>query len=166
MSKTATYDDLLTVCIQDLHAGEVMLRDTLPAVAKHANAPALAAALDRALADTGRAIDGLAATGRHEGGDKNLWMAGICKDMKRDTRSIERGVLLDAAMIGAVRKAKAAQIVSYDTAIAVAAALFKQNIAGPLAEIRKEALAIDRRLARLLPQPGSRAFGKSAHTSS
>ncbi len=155
MSKTASYDTLLTVCIQDLYAAEVLLRDTVPDVAKHANAPALARHLDRISTDVERAIDALAATGRHEGGDENLWMAGICKDMRRDTTSIEPGVLLDAAMIGAVRKAKAAQIVSYDTAIAVARALAKEDIAEALVAIRQRAVTANRGLARLLPQSGS-----------
>ena len=44
-------------------------------------------------------------------------MAGIADDARRDTKSVEKGPLLDAAIVGAIRKAKAAQIVSYDTAI-------------------------------------------------
>ena len=155
MSKAESFDALLTVCIQDLHAGEVLLRDVLPGVAKFANAPALVEQLDAVLADTAPAIAALAETGRHQAGDKNLWMAGICDDMRRDTWSVEPGALLDAAMIGAVRKAKAAQIVSYDTAIAVAEVLAKRDVAVALTTIRERAVMADRRLARLLPQPGS-----------
>ncbi len=166
MTKTASYDQLLTVSIQDLYTAEVLLRDTLPGVTEHANGPALTRHVDRIREDTEQAIEALAATGRHKGGDENLWMSGICKDMRRDTRSIEPGVLLDAAMIGAVRKAKAAQIVSYDTAIAVARALAKADVANALVAIRQRSVAANRGLARLLPQSGSRAFGKSDQTAS
>ena len=155
MSRTRSFDALLTVCIQDLHAGETLLRAALPDLAQHANAPALAMQLDRILADTASAIAALAATGRHEGGDENLWMTGICDDMRRDTRSIAPGPLLDVAMIGAVRKAKAAQIVSYDTAIAVAGALAKHDIVDAVSVIRRRAIENDDALAALLPQPGS-----------
>jgi ferritin-like metal-binding protein YciE len=119
MSRTASYDELLTVCIQDLHAAEVMLSDTLPTIVKQANAPRLAALLQLATEQAEKAATELAATGRHSGGSRNLWMAGIADDSRRDTKSIEKGPLLDAAIIGAIRKA---------------------------------AVAINRRLGRLLPK--------------
>src|SRR4051812_40049020 len=152
MGRTESFDELLTVCIHDLHAAEVILRDTLPTVIKHANAPKLAAALQEAFGQAEVAIATLAATGRHEGGARNLWMAGIADDARRDTRSVERGPLLDAAIIGAIRKAKAAQIVSYDTAIAVAGVLRKNDVGETLVAIREAAVAIDRRLKDLLPR--------------
>jgi ferritin-like metal-binding protein YciE len=79
-------------------------------------------------------------------------MAGVADDARRDTKSVEKGPLLDAAIIGAIRKAKAAQIVSYDTAVAVAATLQKADISETLKTIRKAAVSIDRRLARMLPK--------------
>jgi ferritin-like metal-binding protein YciE len=124
----------------------------LPTVIKHANAPKLAVALRDAREQADAAIATLAETGRHEGGARNLWMAGIADDARRDTRSVERGPLLDAAIIGAIRKAKAAQIVSYDTAIAVAAALRQVEIEEAMAAIRKAAVTSNRRLGQLLPR--------------
>ena len=168
MSKTGSYDALLTVCIQDLHAGEKMLSGCLPRVAEHANDPALAVLLATLRDEAVAAAAALADTGRHEGGAKNLWMDGICKDAVRDTGSIEPGVLLDAAIVGAIRKAKAAQIVSYETTVAVAGLLEKENVHGALTAIREQAVRADARLAAHLPgcQPGSDALGKSAQTSS
>jgi ferritin-like metal-binding protein YciE len=168
MSKTDSYDALLTVCIEDLYAAEVMLADTLPDVARHANDPELAGLLERVQHEANVAGAALAETGRHKGGAENLWMKGICKDAVRDTGSIVLGPLLDAAIVGAIRKAKAAQIVSYDTAIAVAAVLGKKDIQANLQDIRGRAVAADERLSAHLPaaQPGSDALGKSAQTSS
>ena len=154
MGRTASYDELLTVCIQDLYAAEVILGDTLPTIVKHANAPGLATLVEQTSKRAVEAANDLAATRRHSGGARNLWMAGIVDDARRDTKSVEKGPLLDAAIIGAIRKAKAAQIVSYDTATAVAATLQKDDLVETLMTIRKDAIAINRRLARLLPQPG------------
>ena len=151
MSKTDSYDALLTVCIQDLHAGETMLADTMPELTKAVNDPALAAVFERVRSGAERAAERLAETDRHQGGAKNLWMDGITSDARRDTRSVEAGPLLDAALIGAVRKAKAAQIVSYDTAIAVARALKKKDFADTLVSIRRAAQTLNRALALRLP---------------
>ncbi len=73
--------------------------------------------MSRAQADT------LRGTGEDLDGPPNLWMAGILDDAERDTRSIAAGPFPDVALIGAIRKAKAAEIVSYETAVATAETL-------------------------------------------
>lgn len=151
MARTASYDALLTVCIQDLHEGETQLGGALSKIAAAANDPALRRLLDRAATAADAAAETLAATGRHVGGATNLWMAGILDDARRDTRSIDPGPLLDAAIVGAVRKAKAAQVVSYDTAIGIARALAQDEAARSLEAIRQAAMSISRRLANRLP---------------
>lgn len=154
MSRIATYDELLTVCIQDLHHGEAMLADALPKIAEAANDPVLRALFDRVAADAATAADLLAETGRHAGGSRNLWMSGILDDARRDTRATAAGPLLDTALVGAIRKAKAAQIVSYDTAVAVAAVLDQGAVRRTLENIRRHAAALDRSLSGQLPRTG------------
>ncbi len=167
MSKTADYDTLLTVCIQDLHRGEKLLGEALPDVAGNADGSVLKAVLDDASDACTVAAAALEQTGRSEGGAENLWMKGIVDDARRDTRSIVFGELLDTAIVGAIRKALAARIVSYDTAIAVAGVMGEADIEAALTEIRQRADDIDARLAECLPgQPGSSAFGKPDQTSS
>jgi hypothetical protein len=83
-------------------------------------------------------------------GDPNLWMAGIIDDAERDTRSIEPGALLDTALIGAVRKAVAADAVSLETALALANAQAMRTVAEQLEAMRDRAGATDRALCGLL----------------
>jgi len=63
---------------------------------------------------------------------------------------VEPGPLLDAALIGAVRKLEGAEVVSYETAIGVAQALGMQDAAGLLVRTRAEEAAMDAILQELL----------------
>lgn len=155
-------DALFTACLQDLHAGERLLGDRLPAVTQHAVASALKAALSAHVRDCAESAGDLARYGRDLDGPDNLWMAGICDDADRDTRSTAPGALLDTALIGAIRKSTAARAVSYDTAIALADVLAIDRV--PLDRAKARSVALDQSLLALLP--GIAALGKSAQTSS
>ena len=77
-------------------------------------------------------------------------MRGILNDAERDARTTETGRLLDVALIGAVRKAKAAEIVSSETAMALARQIGEEPIGQAVAQDRQEEIATDRALkARL-----------------
>ena len=123
MGKTSTREQLLTACAQDLHAGEQLLVERLPGIVRHVSDPALRGLLEGQIGQSASQAERLRQTGEDVDGPPNLWMAGIMDDAERDTRSIEAGPLLDVALIGAVRKAKASEIVSYETAVATAEAL-------------------------------------------
>lgn len=128
MSKTASKEELLEVCIQDLHAGRADAVDRLECIAREAGAkvaPAVAELARAFAAEAGR----FEKLGIDLDGPSNLWMAGIMDDAERDTRSIEAGVLLDIAIVGAVRKAIAADAASLETALALAVALSKPDVA-------------------------------------
>lgn len=146
MAKTDTRDALLTTCIQDLFAGETLLAERLPGVAENARDAALRGELDGVVAAARERAALLAATGRQGGGPPNLWMAGILDDSERDVESIAHGPMLDTAMIGAVRKAVAANRVSYETAVALA----DEDLAARLEVARDGLVTTDGRLAGLL----------------
>jgi ferritin-like metal-binding protein YciE len=146
MSTTRSPQDLLTVCIQDLHDGARQAAKRLPAVIEKATGSALRNVLDRVVASAERARAALAALGRPLGGPPNIWMAGILDDAQRDTQSVEGGVLLDLAMIGAVRKALAATLVSYETAIAVAGELGEDAVQAAIEALRDDTTDLDRQL--------------------
>ena len=153
MSRTADLAGLLQACIQDLHAARLVASERLPSVASHAGAE-LAVLLGeladgyceeaRELAHTGISLDGPA----------NLWMAGIMDDAERDTRSIVPGLLLDIALVGAVRKGVMADYVSLETAIAVARETGRKDAAHLAAQLRDRAAAFDARLRALLEKLG------------
>lgn len=120
MGRTASRAALLHVALQDLHAAKRAQAERLPALAGAARDPALKALL---LAEAERAraqAERLAEAGGDMSGPDCLWMSGVLDDADRDARSHKPGALLDIALTGAVRKAKAAEIVSSETALALA----------------------------------------------
>ena len=120
MSQTKTREALFTSCVQDLHAGELLLVERLPDILDYADDPPLRDILKAQITQSRLQAERLRASGEDVAGPPNLWMAGILDDAHRDTQSIVPGSLLDVALIGAIRKAKAAEIVSYETAVATA----------------------------------------------
>jgi ferritin-like metal-binding protein YciE len=149
MTRTASAAALLHAAIQDLHAGKRLQAGRLPALADAAGDPLAAllrAEADRAAAQAAR----LEATGLDPSGPANLWMAGILDDATRDSRSHQPGRLLDIALVGAVRKGKAAEIVSGETALALAAETGDAAIAAAVRANYDEEVAADRALRALL----------------
>lgn len=150
MTDTASAASLLHAAVQDLHAGKLDAARRLPGIAANATDADLSALLKgearRAEAQAAR----LAATGIDTAGPKNLWMAGILDDAERDGRSTQPGRLLDVALVGAIRKAKAAEIVSSDTAIALAREVGDAVLTEAVEANRSEEVASDHALRERL----------------
>jgi ferritin-like metal-binding protein YciE len=136
--------------VQDLHAGKTDAVERLPAIAAQAHDAELAALLGDEAGRAERQAARLTAAGINPSGPANLWMAGILNDAERDGRSTDPGALLDVALIGAIRKAKAAEIVSSDTALALARATGDDTLAAVVAANQAEEVATDRRLRAAL----------------
>ena len=149
MTLIASRAALLHTAVQDLHAGKVDAGRRLPRLAEAAGDPALAELFRREAGQAQAQADRLSSLG-DMAGDPNLWMQGILDDAERDARQTEPGALLDTALIGAVRKAKAAEIVSDETAIALADAVGETAIAAAVRRNRAEEIASDRALKALL----------------
>lgn len=150
LSRTDTADALVDVCVQDLYAGKRLLAKRLPRLARAASDDALRVLLEEAADAAGEQARRLAATGVAGGGPRNIWMTGILDDAARDTRSVAPGALLDVALIGAIRKACAAEIVSNDTAIALAAAHGRPEVEAAVRANRREERASDAALEERL----------------
>ncbi len=153
MSLTASRAALLHVALQDLRAGKVLLIERLPPLAKAADAAALCDVIERDHANACRHAERLDALGDLSDGPPNLWMAGILDDADLDAESHMRGSIRDTALIGALRKAKAAEIVSIQTAMALAGSEAPAMLA-PLSANLAEERATDNRLAKLLATIG------------
>ena len=155
MTKTASRAALLHVAVQDLHAGKREQAHRLPGIAQPARDPVLRDLLLAEIVRVGTQAARLAEAGGDMDGPANLWIAGILDDAERDAGSHEPGPLLDVALVGAVRKAKAAEIVSAETALALARADGLHAIEAAVIANRAEEVASDRalkeRLAALLP---------------
>jgi hypothetical protein len=149
MGLTATCPDLLEVCIQDLHAGRKLATAKLPEVAKHASPP-LAAIVSALCDDLVGEAKQFEQTDKDLQGPENLWMAGIMDDAVRDTESVEPGPLLDTAIVGAIRKALAADEVSLETASVLAAALEETDLQKMIETMREGRRSTDEELRLLL----------------
>lgn len=121
MSRTASAAALLHVALQDLHAGKAIQVERLGGLVEAVRDAELKALLADELGRASVQRDRLTALADVSGAPENLWMQGVLDDAERDTESHLSGLLVDVAVIGAVRKAKAAEIVSSETAIALAA---------------------------------------------
>ena len=149
MTLIASRAALLHTAVQDLHAGKVDAAKRLPGLADAARDPALVELFRREAGQASAQADRLSRLGDMAGAP-NLWMAGILDDAERDAQQTEPGPLLDVALIGAVRKAKAAEIVSSETAIALAEALGETAIAAAVRQDRAEEIESDRLLKTAL----------------
>lgn len=149
MTQTSSAAALLHAAVQDLHAAKRWQVERLPALADAAGEALAALIRDeaaRADAQAGR----IEASGVNTDGPANLWMAGVLDDAERDARSHQPGRLRDIALVGALRKGKAAEIVSDDTALALAKEIGDHALAEVVAANRAEEIATDRALATLL----------------
>jgi ferritin-like metal-binding protein YciE len=151
MSQTATREDLLQACVQDLHAARQVAVERLPGIIGHAGPP-LAKRLQDLLERYGNETGELEETDVSLDGPENIWMAGVMDDGERDTRSIVSGPLLDTALIGAVRKGVAADSVSLETTVAVANSAGRDDIAALAQRMRERSGDHDARLAALLQE--------------
>lgn len=151
----SSLEELLQLYLWDLYAGCLLVERRLPAIAGRASDADWRTEV-RALAETA----GLRAQRMHaasaggvEDGPDNLWMRGIMDDADRDTRNISVGPPLDLAMIGALRKAIAAELASIRTAKAIAVRLDADAALQALtlneAQLRSADATLDQRLEAL-----------------
>lgn len=150
MTTISSAASLLHIAVHDLHAGKQDAAHRLPGIAAKAHDPALAELLRAEAARAAAQAARLAAIVVDTAGPKNLWTAGILDDAERDGRSTEPGRLLDIALVGAIRKAKAAEIVSSETAMALARELGDEAIGLAVAANCEEEIATDRALKERL----------------
>lgn len=163
MNRIDTRDQLLQACCQDLNSGKRLIVKCLSAITSNVADAELRYTID-ALSDAAVVqADRLQATGLADGGPPNLWMKGILDDAARDNRSTAPGALLDVALIGALRKARAAEIVSADTAIYLARAMGSEEVLAAIwtnqLEERQSDEALRAILRRLAPEAAEIAAG-------
>lgn len=153
--KTSTHHALLTVALQDLHAGEQVWLERLPTLRDKAG-PALQrfieAECERA-ATQAKQLEAMATKmGADTHGAPNIWLDAILDDATRDSETIEAGTLRDIALTGAFRKGKQAERVSYETAMGLAGYLHLSDMVHALTQIRDAEAEADADLSAQLMQ--------------
>lgn len=117
---TTTQKELLRVALRDLREGRRVVAERLPDVSSATDNLDTRLAFHSLIARSTEEMGVLAEMLREPDGEPNLWAGGIMDDACRDVASTAFGPVRDVALIGAIRKYLAADIVSLETAIALA----------------------------------------------
>lgn len=153
MPDVATVEALLVNALQDLHDAERAMAERLPLIADDVSDGILRGMFDedasRSASQQRKVANLLERRNADVEGAPNIWLRAILDDAQRDTETVEKGALLDIALIGAIRKGKQAERVSYETAIALAEALGDGD-APTLEAIRGEECVSDAKLMSVL----------------
>lgn len=155
MAKTGTARDLLIVALQDLNDAERAVTERLPSFGTGISsglANYLAEEQDRAARQAARLEASLEQLDAAPTDAPNIWLRAALDDAERDYETIVPGSLRDIALIGALRKAKQSERVSYETAAGLARSTARTDIETGLLQCRDEEAAADAALAQLLPQ--------------
>lgn len=159
MADVETPRELLIMALQDLHDGECEMEKRLRTVRGHSADENLRALLVRDATRATRQRDTLARILRGMRGDTgeepNVWLRAILDDADNDAATIAHGPLRDMALVGAIRKGKQSQRVSYETALVRARQQGDGNAEAELQGMAESAAETDAALAKVLIRLGA-----------
>lgn len=153
MADTDTPTALLLVALQDLHDAEMAWVQRAAALQRDASyriSAYLADEMRQARTQAERLVGLIGALGGGAEGPPNIWLRAILDDAARDAATIAAGPLRDIALVGAFRKGKQAERVSYETAIGLARRMNLDAMLPPLVASRDEEARTDAALVLLL----------------
>lgn len=153
MADTDTPRALLIVALQDLHDAETAWTEHAPDLQRNASyriAAYLAEEARTAQVQAERLKSAIATLDGNVDGPRNIWLRAILDDAARDADTIASGPLRDTALLGAFRKGKQAERVSYETAIGLARRMNLDEIVRTLTVSRDEEARTDAALVILL----------------
>jgi ferritin-like metal-binding protein YciE len=145
--------DLLTMELQDTYSAETQLLDVLPAMQEAATNPKLKQAFGEHLTVTRRQVERLEQACQHLGiepeGNTCEAMEGLVEESEEIIDEIDKGPVLDAALIGAAQKVEHYEMAAYGTLTSMLKAMGEAKAADLLAETLKEEKAADALLTQL-----------------
>ena len=148
-----TVDDLFIHELSDTYSAEKQMTRSLPRMARAATDPQLAAAFEQHLEETQGQIDRIdrivEATGIKLKRIKCVAMEGLIEEARDTIDEIEKGPVLDAALIGSAQKAEHYEIASYTTLILLARRLGHADAQKLLSETLAEEKATDEKLGTI-----------------
>jgi ferritin-like metal-binding protein YciE len=168
MART-TVDDLFIHELSDVYSAEKQITKALPRLARASTNPKLAQAFTSHLEETQGQIERIDQLVEQAGLKlkrmKCVAMEGLVEESKEllveESKElldeIEKGEVLDAALIGACQKVEHYEIASYGTLIAMAKHLGMTDAANLLAETLAEEKAADEKLSAIAEEGGNQA---------
>jgi ferritin-like metal-binding protein YciE len=148
-----TIEDLFIHELSDTYSAEKQLSKALPKMARAATNPALAQAFQTHLEETQGQIERIdqivELMGIRLKRIKCAAMEGLCEEAKEAMEEIEKGPVLDAALIGGAQKVEHYEIASYGTLATMAKQRGLTDVAKLLVETLEEEKATDLKLTAL-----------------
>ncbi|ADJ62072.1 ferritin-like domain-containing protein [Herbaspirillum seropedicae] len=151
-----TLKDLFIHSLSDVYSAEKQLTRALPRLARAATLPELRQAFEQHLEETQGQIERIDRL--VEGSElrlkriKCVAMEGLVEEGREEIDEIEKGAVLDAALIGAAQKVEHYEIAAYGTLCALARQLGLDDAARLLDETLQEEKATDEKLSALALQ--------------
>jgi ferritin-like metal-binding protein YciE len=153
MSAPQSLDDLLREELRDLLDGETQITKALPRMAKAAESAPLRAAMEQHLRETegqierlNQAFDLLDETPRRKTCEG---IKGLIAEAKEMMQELDKGAVLDAALIAAAQKVEHYEIASYGTVRTYASMLGHRDVAALFEATLREEKATDQKLTGL-----------------
>lgn len=148
-----TVEDLFIHELSDMYSAEKQMTRSLPRMSRAASDPSLAEAFDLHLEETQGQVERIdrivELTGIRLKRIKCVAMEGLIEEAKDTIEEVEKGPVLDAALIGSAQKAEHYEIASYTTLVLLAKRLGHAEAAKLLSESLAEEQATDRKLGTL-----------------
>jgi ferritin-like metal-binding protein YciE len=148
-----TVHDLFVHELSDMYSAEKQMTRSLPRMARAAADPQLAAAFEQHLEETQGQVERIdkivELTGIKLKRIKCVAMEGLIEEAKDTIDEVEKGPVLDAALIGSAQKAEHYEIASYTTLIVLATKLGLSDAQKLLNETLAEEKATDEKLGTL-----------------
>ncbi|KXU91142.1 hypothetical protein CI15_00685 [Paraburkholderia monticola] len=162
---TKTLKDLFIHSLSDIYSAEKQMTKSLPKMARASSSPDLRAAFEKHLEETlgqVQRIDQIVETSEVKlKRVKCVAMEGLVEEGQEQIEEIEKGPVLDTALIAAAQKVEHYEIASYSSLIALARQLGETGAAKLLAETLKEEKATDEALSLLAEEKvAAEAMGK------
>lgn len=160
MART-TLEDLFIHELSDVYSAEKQITKALPRLARASTNPKLAEAFKSHLEETQGQIERIDQLVEQAGLKlkrmKCAAMEGLVEESKELLDEIEKGEVLDAALIGACQKVEHYEIASYGTLIALATNLGMSEAAALLKETLAEEKGADEKLSAIAEEGGDQA---------
>ncbi|PYD94666.1 ferritin-like domain-containing protein [Pseudomonas putida] len=161
MAARKTVEDLFIHELSDVYSAEKQITKALPRLARAATNPLLADAFTSHLAETQGQIERIdqlvESAGLKLKRMKCVAMEGLVEESKELLDEIEKGAVLDAALIGACQKVEHYEIASYGTLIAMAKHLGMEEAVSLLGDTLAEEKAADDKLSAIAEEGGNQA---------
>jgi ferritin-like metal-binding protein YciE len=160
MART-TVEDLFIHELSDVYSAEKQITKALPRLARASTNPKLAEAFKSHLEETVGQIERIdqlvEGAGLKLKRMKCVAMEGLVEESKELLEEIEKGAVLDAALIGACQKVEHYEMASYGTLIAMAKHLEMELAVELLGETLAEEKAADEKLSAIAEEGGNQA---------